>query len=286
MKKIIIFIILSMSTLLITGCSTDSMEDITIYTSVYPIEYVSKELYGDYSTIYNIYPQGINPYKYKFTDKQLKDYGSSDLVIYDGLGNEKDSIVKMINKNKGLKIIDATNRIQITTSENEIWINPSNILIIARNIKDGLIEYVNSSLIEKEINEKYEKLKIEISNIDVDLKEMGENAPNKTLIVQDDEMLFLSKYNLNVISLDEKNITDKIFSDAKDAIENNDIKYIYLFDGEEANDYVKKLMDEIEGIEIIYLDPIYNISSSAKNDGYDYVDLMNENIDKLKQELY
>jgi len=286
MKKIIIFIILSMSTLLITGCSTDSMEDITIYTSVYPIEYVSKELYGDYSTIYNIYPQGINPYKYKFTDKQLKDYGSSDLVIYDGLGNEKDSIVKMINKNKGLKIIDATNRIQITTSENEIWINPSNILIIARNIKDGLIEYVNSSLIEKDINENYEKLKIEISNIDVDLKEMGENAPNKTLIVQDDEMLFLSKYNLNVISLDEKNITDKIFSDAKDAIENNDIKYIYLFDGEEANDYVKKLMDEIEGIEIIYLDPIYNISSSAKNDGYDYVDLMNENIDKLKQELY
>ena len=286
MKKIIIFIILSMSTLLITGCSTDSMEDITIYTSVYPIEYVSKELYGDYSTIYNIYPQGINPYKYKFTDKQIKDYGSSDLVIYDGLGNEKDSIVKMINKNKGLKIIDATNRIQITTSENEIWINPSNILIIARNIKDGLIEYVNSSLIEKDINENYEKLKIEISNIDVDLKEMGENAPNKTLIVQDDEMLFLSKYNLNVISLDEKNITDKIFSDAKDAIENNDIKYIYLFDGEEANDHVKKIMDEIDGIEIIYLDPIYNISSSAKNDGYDYVDLMNENIDKLKQELY
>ena len=252
MRKIIAFILLSITTLLITGCSSDSMEDITIYTSVYPIEYVTKELYGNYSTIYNIYPQGINPYKYKFTNKQ----------------------------------IDATNRIQITTSENEIWINPSNILIIARNIRDGLKEYVNSSLIEKDIDTNYEKLKIEISNIDVDLKEMGENAPKKTLIVQDDEMLFLSKYSLNVISLDEDKITDKIYADAKDAIENDDIKYIYLFEGEEENEHVKKLMEEIEGLEIIYLDPIYNISSNAKNDGYDYTDLMNENIDKLKQELY
>ena len=54
---------------------------------------------------------------------------------------------------------------------------------------------------------------------------------------------------------------------AKDAIENDDIKYIYLFEGEEENEHVKKLMEEIEGLEIIYLDPIYNISSNAKNDG-------------------
>lgn len=286
MKKFIAFLIFGVSTLLLTGCSSDRMEDITIYTSVYPIEYVTKELYGEYSTIYNIYPQGINPYNYKFTSKQIKDYGSSDLVIYDGLGNEKDAIVKMLNKNKGLKIIDATNRIQVTTTENEIWINPSNILIIARNIRDGLKEYVNSSLIEKDIDENYEKLKIEISNIDVDLKEMGENAPNKTLIVQNDELLFLSKYSLNVISLDEKNITDKIYSDAKYAIENDDIKYIYLFEGDKENEYVKQIMEEVEGLEIVYLDPIYNISSALKNDGYDYTDLMNENIDKIKQELY
>ena len=286
MKKIIAFLIFGISTLLLTGCSSDSMEDITIYTSIYPIEYVTKTLYGDYATVYNIYPQGINPYKYKFTSKQLKDYGSSDLVIYDGLGNEKDAIVKMLNKNKKLKIIDATNRIQIVSSENEIWINPSNILIVARNVRDGLKEYVNSSLIEKDIDENYEKLRIEISNIDVDLKEMGENAPKKTLIVQDDDLLFLSKYNLNVISLDDKSITDKIYSDAKDAIENDDVNYIYLFQDEKENEHVKKLMEEVEGLEIVYLDPIYNISSALKNDGYDYTDLMNENIDKIKQELY
>jgi len=286
MKKFISLLIISISLLLFTGCSSDSMENITVYTSVYPIEYVTKQLYGDYANVYNIYPQGINPYKYKFTDKQITDYGSSDLVIYDGLGNEKDYIVKMLNRNKNLKIIDATNRIQVTSSENEIWINPSNILIVARNIRDGLKEYVNSSLIEKDIDENYENLKIDISNIDVDLKEMGENAPKKTLIVQDNDLLFLSKYNLNIISLDNKTITDKIFADAEDAIEAEEIKYIYLFQDEKENENVKKLLEEYEDLEILYLDPIYNITSSDKNDGTDYTDLMNENIDKLKQELY
>ena len=286
MKKFISFLIISISLLLFTGCSSDKMEDITIYTSVYPIEYVTKEIYGDYSTVYNMYPQGINPYTYKFTSKQIKDYGSSDLVIYDGIGNEKDYIVKMLNKNKNLKIIDATNRIQVEGTENEIWINPSNILILARNIRDGLKEYVNSALIEKDIDEKYEELRINISNIDVDLKEMGENAPKKTIVVQSNDLVFLGKYNLNVLSLDDKTITDKIYSDISNIIADEEIKYIYLFEGEKENDSVKKLLEEYPDLEILYLDPINNISSNDKNAGIDYITLMNKNIDRLKQELY
>lgn len=286
MKKFISFLIISISLLLFTGCSSDKMEDITIYTSLYPIEYVTREIYGDYSTVYNMYPQGINPYTYKFTSKQIKDYGSSDLVIYDGIGNEKDYIVKMLNKNKNLKIIDATNRIQVEGTENEIWINPSNILILARNIRDGLKEYVNSALIEKDIDEKYEELRINISNIDVDLKEMGENAPKKTIVVQSNDLVFLGKYNLNVLSLDDKTITDKIYSDISNIIADEEIKYIYLFEGEKENDSVKKLLEEYPDLEILYLDPINNISSNDKNAGIDYITLMNKNIDKLKQELY
>ena len=96
MKRKISFLILLIGIFLLSGCSTDSMENITIYTSIYPIEYVTNELYGNYSTIYNMYPQGINPYDYKLTNKQIKDYGNSDLVIYNGLGNEKDYIVYIV----------------------------------------------------------------------------------------------------------------------------------------------------------------------------------------------
>lgn len=286
MKKKISFIILLIGIFLLSGCSTDSMENITIYTSIYPIEYVTSELYGNYSTINNMYPQGINPYEYKLTNKQIKDYGNSDLVIYNGLGKEKDYIVTMVNNNRKLKIIDSTNRIEVKYSQDEVWINPSNILMVARNIKEGLKEYVISENLDKKIDDNYEALKINISNLDVELKEMAENASNKDILVQSDELTFLSKYGLNITSVDEKTVTDKIYNDAKNLVEGDNIKYIFLLSGEEENEYTKKLKEVKEDLEVVYIDPINNISTEDKNDGKDYITIMNDNIDKLKQELY
>ncbi len=286
MKKKISFIILLIGIFLLSGCTTDSMENINIYTSIYPIEYVTSELYGNYSTIYNMYPQGINPYEYKLTKKQIKDYGNSDLVIYNGLGKEKDYIVTMVNENKKLKIIDSTNRIEVKYSQNEVWINPSNVLMVARNVKEGLKEYVISENLDKKIDDNYEALKINISNLDVELKEMAENAANKDIIVQDDELTFLSKYGLNIISLDSETITDKIYNDADNLLGSGNIKYIFMFVGEEENEHTKALREAHGGIEIMYLDPINNISTDDKNSGKNYITIMNDNIDKLKQELY
>ena len=233
-----------------------------------------------------MYPQGINPYEYKLTNKQIKDYGSSDLVIYNGLGKEKDYIVTMVNNNRKLKIIDSTNRIEVKYSQDEVWINPSNILMVARNIKEGLKEYVISENLDKKIDDNYEALKINISNLDVELKEMAENASNKDILVQSDELTFLSKYGLNITSVDEKTVTDKIYNDAKNLVEGDNIKYIFLLSGEEENEYAKKLKEVKEDLEVVYIDPINNISTEDKNDGKDYITIMNDNIDKLKQELY
>lgn len=286
MKKKISFIILLIGIFLLSGCTTDSMENITIYTSIYPIEYVTNELYGNYSTIYNMYPQGISPYDYKLTNKQIKDYGNSDLVIYNGLGKEKDYIVTMVNNNKKLKIIDSTNRIEFKYSQDEVWINPSNVLMVARNIKEGLKEYVITETIDKKIDDNYEALKINISNLDVELKEMAENASNKDIVVQDNELTFLSKYNLNITSLDASTMTDKIYNDASNLLDSGNIKYIFILSGREENDFTKQLRETYPDIEIQYIDPINNISTEDKNNGKDYISIMNDNIDKLKQELY
>ena len=138
MKKVLKLMGLVIVILLFSGCTNDSMDNINIYTSVYPVEYVTNELYNGHAKIHNMYPQGIDPYSYTLTNKQITDYSDSDLVIYDGLSKEKEYIVKMINKNKKLKIIDATNNIEATYGEDEIWINPSNVLMIAQNVKEGL----------------------------------------------------------------------------------------------------------------------------------------------------
>lgn len=286
MKKFIKIMSLLIIVLLFSGCSKDSMDNITIYTSVYPIEYVTKELYGEHGKIFNIYPQGIVPYTYSLTDKQISDYSNSDLIVYNGLSKEKDYVVKMLNKNRNLRIIDSTNNIEYTNSLDELWINPSNILMIAQNIRDGLKEYVDSKLIIDEIDSNYEELKINISNIDADLKEMAENSSKKKLIVQNNELTVLDKYGLEIISIDDETITDNVYSNTKNMIIDNGLKYIYKIKGEKNSKSTNKLLEEIPELQVLEIDTINNISTSDKNEGIDYISIMNNNIDKLKQELY
>ena len=52
----------------LSGCKKDSMEDITIYTTTYPVEYINSKLYGEYSNVSSIYPNEV----IKITDKLIR----------------------------------------------------------------------------------------------------------------------------------------------------------------------------------------------------------------------
>ena len=284
MKKIIkLFCFLFI--ILLCGCTKDSMEDITIYTSIYPIEYITDSLYGKHSEIINMYPSDIDPYEYKFTNKQIKNYSDSDLIVYNGLGEETDYIAEMLNKNKKLKIIDSTAKIEYTNSVDELWINPSNMITIAQNIRNGLQEYIDSNYLQDEINENYENLKLDFSTLDANLKEMVANAKNTTIIVNDDDLNVLSKYGLNIISIDEDTITDKSLADAKNLFRNKTAKHIFVKKGYKETETMKDLKEKYN-IEYIEIDTLNNISLEDKNNNKNYITIMNKNIDNLKEELY
>src|SRR5574344_2308001 len=126
MKKIML-LILVVGIFLLTGCiKQDDMEDINIITTIYPIEYVTKRLYGEYSTVATVYPRSTNIEEYSITKKQLKDFSQNDLFIYNGESNEKDYATSMLNNNKNLKIIDAAYGLEATNAESDIWLNPAN----------------------------------------------------------------------------------------------------------------------------------------------------------------
>ena len=261
------------------------MEDITIYTSMYPIEFVTEELYKDHADVISFYPGDVNPYEYKLSSKQIKDYSSSDLIVYNGLGDEKNYIAEMINKNKKLKIIDATAKLEYENSMDELWINPSTMLTIANNTRNGLKEYINSTIIEDEIDDNYEKLKLSLSTIDAELKSMVENAKDKNIIVASNDLKILSKYGLEITSIDETNMTDKDLADAKALLNNKTVTYIFTKKGENESNTLKELKKKYE-VKTLEIDTLNNISADNKNDNQNYITIMNQNIDNLKEELY
>ena len=198
MKKLIPMLLMLF---LLTGCfKQDNLDGIDIYTTVYPIEYIVTKLYGNHSNVYSIYPDEVNIDNYELTKKQIKDYSSSNMYIFNGLSKEKDYVSEMFKYNKNLMIIDASSTMEYNYSNNELWLDPSNFLMMALNIKNGLTEYIENHYLKNEIEENYESLKVEISNIDARLKLLSENADSSTIIVDSNVFKYLEKYGFTVIS--------------------------------------------------------------------------------------
>jgi len=282
MKKIVLSFCLLMCIFSLTGCKTDSMDDITIYTTTYPIEYITNELYGDNSTINSIYPNEI----IELSDKLIKDYSESNLFVYNGLSNEKDYAVKMLNNNKNLMIVDATMGMEYTNGIEELWLNPSNFLMLCLNIRNGMKEYITNSVLRKQIDENYEKIKLNISELDADIKLLVENADDNHILVSNDSLNFLKRYNVEVLSVaNNDNLNDTVINEVKKQISNGNIKHIIMFSDDTLTDEVEKLLEDNK-IEKIYFDPLTILSSDNKKSEKDYLKIMNENLDILKRELY
>lgn len=270
----------------VSGCfKIDSMEDIDIYTTVYPIEYITSLLYGDYGTINSIYPDGVNINDYKLTNKQIKDYSASQLLVFNGLNEEKNYVTEFFKHNKKIKIIDSTASMEIDNRVEELWLNPSNFLMIAQNIKNGFDEYLTNHYIKNAINEKFESLKIEISKLDAAFATIVENASNKNIIVNDDVFNFLTKYGFNVISLDEDTITNKIISQVQEAIKNGSSSTIFVLSNDELSETINTIVEETK-VSITYLHNLSNITEAERSDKKNYLSIMNDNIEAIKNELY
>lgn len=284
MKKC--FILMSVLTIFTTGCfKRDTMEDITIYTTVYPFEYVTNYLYGENSTILSIYPDGAVISDYELTDKQIKDYSKSELFIFNGLNDEKEYVTKFFKHNKDIKIIDTASSMEIDNRDEELWLNPSNLLMLAQNIKRGFNEYINNHYLKNSIEEKYEELKVEISNLDARMSSILDDANNNTIVVSDDLFLFLTKYGFNVISLDKDTITDKNIQEAKNLIKNKKISYIFVPNNEEVSKTINSLI-EGTNVKLSYVHTLSTITETERNNKKDYISIMNDNIELLKNEIY
>ena len=273
--------LLTLAIYLTTGCSLtkDSLEDATIYTTVYPIGYLTEFLYSDYAEVDSIYPNGADVSNYELTEKQLREYAKSDLFIYNGLGNEKNIAKDMININDNLLIIDVSNGLNYTYGIEELWMSPNNYLMLAKNIKDYLIEYLESTTIIDYVKGKYDELAEILSLKDADLRAIGkearENGTN-TLIVSNDVFKYLENYGFEVISLDEKTVTESTLNSVRDEFDEGTYDTIIVLD-DNYTDSINSIIGDYEANTI-------DVSSMASfvEGSSDYITVMQQFIDDLR----
>ena len=147
MKKIVLMLCTFIFVISLSGCKKDSMEDITIYTTTYPVEYITSKLYGEYSNVSSIYPNEV----IKLTDKLIRDYSTGNLFVYPSyrfevvdnspvVTNYK-TVVAMLSKFNGKKVVISRTSEYIVISEN----NSSYFII---NDSGQIAKYPKSYFIE------------------------------------------------------------------------------------------------------------------------------------------
>ena len=258
-KLLVLFITL----FLVCGCDIfkEDFSDRYVYTTLYPIEFAANYLYSEYSNVASVYPNGADQ-SFEVTDKKKKAYSSADIFIYSGVANEATLARDLLNNNSKLKVIDATKGMQNNSNVASVWLNPSNYLMLCSNIKSRLIDYNDNVYVKENIENKYKKLNEKISELDVQLYDIGKSGNYNTILVTNNVFNYLTKYNINVISLDSDSPNiDKAYADAKKLISNKSIQYVYYLEGDELNSTQKKLISDNSLIKIdIKRVKCYNIS--------------------------
>lgn len=279
LKKIILMLIPLM---FLTSCNLkkDNLESATIYTTIYPIKYLTEFLYKDYATIESIYPSGADVVSYELTSKQIKKYAKADLFIYNGLSNEKTITKNLINKNKNLLIIDVSNGLSYTYGVKELWMSPNNYLMLAKNIKDYLKEYLDSKIIVNYVDQKYEDLAEILSLKDAELRSIGKEAKEKgtnTIVVSDNVFKFLENYDFHVVSLDEETLTEGTLNSIRNNFKKENYNTILVLD----NNYTDNINSIIKDYKAKAIDVKSMINVDSDNTD-DYLTVMQDLIDNIR----
>lgn len=286
-KRLILFIIFLMPIIfLTTGCTNDTMDNIEIIVTNYPNEYIVKKLYGDHATISSIYPDGVIIDDYKISNKQKQDWAKKDLFIYNGLlEKERNLAVDLLAINSDLKIIDTAYVLETDYSPEELWLNPSSLLMMSQNVRLGLVEYITSTYLKKEVNQAYDKLKIELSEIDAEYRLAVESTNNNIVVVADSALKYLEKFGLKVFCIDS-DATQKTLSDVENLIKSEKISYILMFKGQKLNDNANKLIAKYPNVKTLDLHKLDNITDNERSENFNYTSIMNDNLEIIKKEMY
>jgi len=275
-------VLLSCFVLLTSGClEKNNLDQARIYTTVYPISYFAEVLYGTHSSISSIYPDGANVSDYTLTDKQKTEYSKGDLFIYNGQTDEKQIAKDFSNANKRLQIIDVTYGLKYKYGVEELWLSPSNALMLASNIRTNLENLISSKFVNEEITKNYRALEETLSLKDAEMRNIARNAARGKahLVVSSNMFRFLEEYGFQITSL-EDNTSEESLNILKRNFSNGTYKYLFILNREDTAGGIQDLKNS--GAQIVVVNTMTTLSDENRQNNDNYLTIMQEFMENIK----
>lgn len=282
-------------------------DTLTIYTTVYPLQYFTERIGGNNVDVQSIYPPGADEHTFDPTQKAMIALADSDLFFYIGLGLEGfvENAEKTLN-NEHVKMIataesiteDMLNEGHNHDDEEEhedhsdssidphVWMSPVLSEALAFSIKEALIEAAPGKKDEFEKN--FEKLSDDLHVLDNKFADMASNAQTKTFFVSHAAFGYIADtYGLEQIAIAGMNSqsepSQKQLASLVEEAKRNDVKYI-LFEQNVSSKLTTVVQKEV-GAESLMLHNLGVLTAEDLQNNEDYFSLMEYNIKTLEKAL-
>ncbi|MBT2680802.1 zinc ABC transporter substrate-binding protein [Bacillus sp. ISL-35] len=319
MKKFafILSLFITISTFL-TGCGQEDTSNkekdenlLQVYTTVYPLQFFTQKIGGEFVDVKTIYPPGADEHTFEPSQKDMMALADADLFFYIGLGLEgfvdkagktlKNEDVKMVPVGDSLHLDEEGNGEQEDHGEDEhssddghahgdvdphVWLDPVYANEMALAIKEQLAEQMPE---HKDTFEKnYSELSAQLEDLDKEFTEVIGAAKRKEIIVAHAAYSYWEKrYGLEQISISGLSTTNepsqkelqKLISHAKDE------KIKYVLNEQNFNSKLAKMVQEEIGAKPLTLHNLSVLTDEDIKNKETYFTLMEKNITTLGKAL-
>ena len=280
--------------------STTAFSNMTVTTTIYPLYSIAKEVGEDKIKLQNLIPFGVEAHGFDPTPADMAKLSKSDLFITssDSMEPWKDKIVKSLKIED--KVFDMSEHVKLKEiqEENEehhehdhdhgtfdphYWVSLNNYILMTEAItklfiekdsvnKDFYIQNSNNYLLKvKALKEKYDSSML--------------TCTNKKILVNHDAFGYFAddygvkQYSISGMSPEDKPSAKQI-ADLIDLVKNERINTVFF--EEFASPKVAQTIAKATNVKIDTLRPAENISKEENKKGYGYLQIMEENLEKLK----
>ena len=289
--------------------TTTAFSNITVTTTIYPLYNIAKEVGADKINLQNLIPFGVEAHGFDPTPSDMTKLSKSDIFITSSNSMEpwKDKIVKSLKIEQ--KVFDMSEHVKLRTieekehdhhedkhhkhndkhdHENEAidphyWVSLNNYILMTEAITKLFIEKdsANKDFYIQNSNNYLAKVKALKEKYDLSMA----TCTNKKILVNHDAFGYFAddyevkQYSISGMSPEDKPSVKQI-SELINLVKNEKINTVFF--EEFASPKVAQTIAKATNIKIDTLRPAENISKEENKKGFGYLQIMEDNLEKLK----
>ncbi len=300
MKSWISGLLLAVLIIFLAGCklepqNTRNFEEedkLAVVTTIYPMYDFVKNIAGDRAEVINLVPAGMEPHDFELSTGDMRLLEQAEVFVYNGAGMEHfvDKTLEALDNDRLLTVEAAAGISTETTEEGHkdphTWLSVANAIVEAEAIKEALIQADPAN--REYYEERFAAYRDRLEKLDERYRKELSDCAGDTIVVAHEAFGYLCReYGLKQEAIEGLTADSEPDSarmrEIIDLCRRQDIRVIF-FEELVSPKVAEAIADEV-GAKTLVLNPIEGLSGEQQEQGLDYIGLMEENLEALKQAL-